>query len=252
MEVVGGSSLKVETESPKEGALLGFKRQATPIDELSERMTRRVDIAIVEVVIAEALPFSIVNSDAFRNIVNVMKPTYTSFDRTLLQKILRALYEEQRDSLRRALGPTEAVAVHFTSDGWTSLSHHHHISLTAHWLDNSWKLHHALLGIPYLGINQDAVSTARAWHRLISEFELAGRAGFFRCDAAAVMPRAAAQAKVPYFRCLVHLVQLVVRDALAIPVVAKVFATAKRVVTFFHHSSKATDMLRQRQEHQMQ
>ena len=51
----------------------------------------------------------------------------------------------------------------------------------------------------------------------------------------------------PRFGCLAHTLQLGVKKSMEIPQVSRVLARAQRVVTHFHHSSKSTYILKQKQ-----
>ena len=51
----------------------------------------------------------------------------------------------------------------------------------------------------------------------------------------------------PRFGCLAHTLQLGVKKSMEIPQVSRVLACARRVVTHFHHSSKSTYILKQKQ-----
>ena len=51
----------------------------------------------------------------------------------------------------------------------------------------------------------------------------------------------------PRFGCLAHTLQIEVKKAMEIPQVSRALARAHRVVTHFHHSSKSSYILKQKQ-----
>ena len=90
-------------------------------------------------------PFSIVDDDGFRSLLDALQPRYIILSRKYFsESIMLKLFEDMKSVV-----DTEISAVsHFslTTDKWTTyLNSSSLLSLTAHWLNNSFEQRSALL-----------------------------------------------------------------------------------------------------------
>ena len=99
----------------------------------------------IRVFIAHDLrPCSIVESPSFINLLQVLEPRYKVPSRTYFsQTVIPSLYTEVKKDV--ITGIWKAVSVALTTDGWTSRATESHITTTAHYISQDWKLENKVL-----------------------------------------------------------------------------------------------------------
>lgn len=89
-------------------------------------------------------PFSIVEDPSVRRLLRRMDPKYTVPSRTHFStKVVPKIYEETKATVKQTLQETESIAI--TTDGWTSRSTKSYITITAHGINNDWKMENVVL-----------------------------------------------------------------------------------------------------------
>ena len=94
---------------------------------------------ITNLLIEELLPFSVVNSTAFREVLQSADPRYNVPDRnSFATKYIPKLYEEKRDKLKALLKYTsqsgEVIYPNITHDCWTSIATQSYATMTVHFI----------------------------------------------------------------------------------------------------------------------
>lgn len=81
---------------------------------------QKLDLALVNMIVKDAQPFSIVEDHGFKAFVNLLDPTYILPTRKALGKTVEAKYKatKERDIVR----VQKASAVSLSSDMWTSMN----------------------------------------------------------------------------------------------------------------------------------
>ena len=95
-------------------------------------------------------PFSIVNNQGFRQVLQLAEPRYTlPSDTYLCQTAVPDLYKSVYAQVADRVQSVKFVS--FTTDTWTtSTSSESLISLTGHWIDEEWKRRAAVLQTSHL------------------------------------------------------------------------------------------------------
>ncbi|XP_077251806.1 zinc finger BED domain-containing protein RICESLEEPER 3-like [Tasmannia lanceolata] len=104
-----------------------------------DRARRELAIFIIKL----ELPFNIVDKDAFRDFIMVIQPRIKVISRTTIRKELLNIYGEEKLKLKRLIGVCHRVSL--TADMWTSNQTLGYLCLTAHFIDDNWKLHKKIL-----------------------------------------------------------------------------------------------------------
>lgn len=158
------------------------------------------------------MPFSLVDSDSFRNILAMDACHRTKISTT----VLRDLVKEFRDVLQPILAKTRC---HVGFDLWSSVNHNHYCVSTIHWISEDWVLERAALDLmPLVGqAADDIVASMRATFEkfAVDDSLLASICtdGASNEVAAATFDGFAENAE--HVWCLVHQLNLVVGDAYA-------------------------------------
>jgi hypothetical protein len=186
------------------------------------------------------LPFNVVSSGGFLNLMHVLEPLFTVADRTTYSSTyLGNLWSSAKSDIQQKL--SKMVACCATSDGWSGDPRMHFCSFTLHWISADWKLHNTILTTTALPVRQDSVAIAEAWKETMTEFGV--KPSRMTADGAAVMPKACNVGGISYMPCLAHVLQLVVRYGFDVPGISLVLTQCKKVVSFFSRSCQATQLL---------
>ncbi|XP_028084977.1 zinc finger BED domain-containing protein RICESLEEPER 1-like [Camellia sinensis] len=99
--------------------------------------------ALAEMIILDELPFRFVEGVGFRRFCNALQPKFTMIpSRTTVAKDLVAIFNTERTTLRNFL---KGRRVCLTTDTWTSIQNLNYMCLTAHFIDDDWKLQKRIL-----------------------------------------------------------------------------------------------------------
>lgn len=115
----------------------------------SSNRAKAISGAILQFIVKDMRPFSVVENSGFKNLVAVLEPRYTIPSRQHFSvKALPELYEQQKIEVKTDLA--EAVTVALTTDGWTSRATESYITITSSHIDNEWKLKNYVLQVHFL------------------------------------------------------------------------------------------------------
>ena len=109
-----------------------------PYDKKSTRW-RDVTNAITNYIAKEMVPIQVVEREGFKQLVNTLDPRYTVPGRKYFSETaLPNLYDSCRQTLMNELQKVQHFAT--TTDLWSSRTSDPYLSLTVHFIDESWQL----------------------------------------------------------------------------------------------------------------
>ena len=112
----------------------------------SSSRAKAISGAILQFIVKDLRPFSVVQNSGFQNLLHVLEPRYTIPSRQHFSyKALPELYEKKKTELKSNLA--EAVAVALTTDGWTSRATESYVTITCNYIDKEWKLRSNVLQV---------------------------------------------------------------------------------------------------------
>ena len=100
--------------------------------------------ALARMIIVDELPFSFVENEGFRHFMSVTQPRFPLPGRISIARDCLSLYESEKLKLRSMFTKTNQ-SVCLTTDAWTSVQNINYMVLTAHFIDQDWKLHKRIL-----------------------------------------------------------------------------------------------------------
>ncbi|KAG7954614.1 hypothetical protein I3843_11G028400 [Carya illinoinensis] len=98
-----------------------------------------VRLAIAEMVIIDELSFRIVEGQGFKKLVWLLEPRFKVPYRVTVARDCMKLFTSEKAKLRKLFKDWE-MRVSLTTDTWTSIQNLNYMCLTAHFIDNDWKL----------------------------------------------------------------------------------------------------------------
>ena len=101
-------------------------------------------IACAEMIIIDELPFSHLEGEGFRKFCRVLNPNFDPpSHRTISRDVFQLFLDEKKKLKDFFVAKKQRVCL--TIDTWTSIQNNNYMSLTAHFIDDDWKLHKMIL-----------------------------------------------------------------------------------------------------------
>ncbi|XP_055961537.1 zinc finger BED domain-containing protein RICESLEEPER 2-like [Mercurialis annua] len=134
-------------------ALLSFQpvvnMEAAPGANLFSVANWKFDQEVVRQVVAymiivDELPFKFVEKQGFRRLMSLACPMFKIPSRWTVNRDCYAMFVEEKLKLKQFF-KTHSQRVSLTSDSWTSNQRLNYMCITAHFIDNDWKLHKKII-----------------------------------------------------------------------------------------------------------
>lgn len=144
----------------------------------------------------------------------------------------------------------ETHAVSLTIDGWTSNVNENCLGITCHFFEVTkfLTLHSTTLDVILIEKDETANNLSQLIRNCLTEWEIFDKVNHIVTDNAANMKLTVELLNKKHFPCFTHSLNLVLRNAITKcnnNEVLLVITKCKNLVTFFHHSPKASRMLKE-------
>lgn len=136
--------------------------------------------------------------------------------------------------------------VSITHDGWTSLNTESYNTTTLHFINNDWELKTAVLDTKKIEGSHTSERIAETLETTKVKWGLPEILA--TSDSAANEKKAFQLLNWNRFGCYGHRINLIVKQSMDIPEVKLLTGKARKLVTFFHTSTSAADMLKLKQK----
>ena len=244
--------LKVEKEKARVNS--SDERQASQpkIDESFEAMKpyntespRYIAItnAVARMIATDFQPFSIVEDEGFKLVLNVMDQRYKVPSRKYFsEKIIPNMYKDVREKVKSSIQSATFLAM--TTDCWTSRAVDSYLSITAHFIDDKFKRRLAVLDTFPMCERHTAQNLLSKILSILETWEIdKKKISCFVRDNAANITAAIRDGGFANIGCVDHTLQLAINDSLKVDAVADLIKTVKTVVGHFHRSSASRQLL---------
>jgi hypothetical protein len=135
-----------------------------------------------------------------------------------------------------------AVGLAITTDGWQSIAVHSYAAITAHWLDDDFRMQRSMLGVERMLGSHTHQNIGDMLVRVLDSFGIRDKAFHFTTDNAENWVKAITEVVGGlHSRCFAHTLQLLVNKALEKH--EKLISDVRGVVTVFSHSTAKVEQL---------
>lgn len=143
--------------------MIDGKNDLFKIDKFSQEKFREL---LNNAIIKHDLPFSFVDYEGIRDIFNYLNPEVKNISRNTAKVDVLRMHsiEAKRLSVMLADCPGRIC---LTSDLWTSIATDGYISVTAHFIDNDWKLHKRILNFSYMPPPYNGIALSDKIYKLL-------------------------------------------------------------------------------------
>ncbi|KAF7835614.1 zinc finger BED domain-containing protein RICESLEEPER 2-like [Senna tora] len=124
---------------------------------------------VAKLVIKHDCPFSFVEHEGFRDLVNFLNSEAHSISRNTLKADVLKLYSKEKDHLKHSLSLIPG-RISITSDLWSSISTDEYMVVTAHYIDDEWNLHKKVLSFTHVPPPRTGALLAERLYGLLREW----------------------------------------------------------------------------------
>ncbi|CAL9708171.1 unnamed protein product [Knipowitschia caucasica] len=203
---------------------------------------KMLDDAIVDMIIRDGQPFTVVEGEGFTNLMKISDPQYKLPSRESVKAMVEERYQKNRKTAAEDL--KKASAVSLTADMWTSRNMDAYLGVSCHYLADSLDLTTVLLGVRYFPETPTAAHIAEATSNLMAEWEINDKVCAMVTDGARNIVESVNQLRIPHTHCFAHLLNLVVKKSISqTPQLDSMRRKACQIVAHFKSSRTAKEYL---------
>ncbi|KAL4219493.1 hypothetical protein ACF0H5_022070 [Mactra antiquata] len=230
-------SFKEDLPDKKQQTLKCFV--STPAKKLSLEKTSCLDDKLLTLITDKMLLLSIEDHSSFVDFIRELEPAYKVPGRKLVVKKLKEKYQQGVKILSDLVADCSSVAL--THDSWTSIKTESFDTVTAHFIDNNWVLHSAVLRTTHFSGSHTGENISKHLAETIKVWKIQDPT--FVTDNAANERKAIRELGYLRIGCYGHRLNLVVKKGLENPKAKNLIDKGRSIVTFFHTSTNATEVL---------
>lgn len=204
--------------------------------------------SISEMIVRDLQPLSVVEQDGFRRLVNTLDPSYRLPSRRFFMgENIPSMYEDCHAKVKKCIDAAETVVM--TTDMWTSRATEAFITVTCHIIDENWKMQTYVLETSSFSERHSADNICSTLRRIAAEWGITDKIKAVVTDNGANMVAAVRKAGWTHYPCFAHTLNLVVKDSIKkLPGLLDIQQRCSAIVSFFHHSTHATEKLKEVQK----
>ena len=221
-------------------------KKATPFVASSSR-AKEITEAIAYFICKDLQPYSVVQGEGFKHLMKVLEPRYKIPDRTTFAEAkVPALYDKVKVDIKKSMRDADRIAL--TADGWTSCATQSYITVTAHHIDKKWEMQNAVLQTREFHGAHTGVNLSELLRDVCEEWNISDKQPALVTDNARNMILAGSGAEMkPHVRCIAHTLNLSSQKVFKVQSVSELMVKIRKVVTYFHKSTKACEALHEKQ-----
>ncbi|XP_049447489.1 zinc finger BED domain-containing protein 4-like [Epinephelus fuscoguttatus] len=243
--------LEAYSEAVKERDERGAAASSTQptVVQMSTRYTRskKVDLAIVEMIATDNQPFTVVSGVGFKRLVALLEPRYSlKTDKYYRTDLFEDVHTKVENKIKELVTSDNAGPyLAFTTDCWSGETESL-MSLTCHFIDKDWQMKQIVLNVKAMDGSHTGEYISDMFLSLLKHWDIeTERVVLVLRDSGANMIKGMRLAKLPDLSCSAHTLQLVVNDGISSQrAVADIVAKLKSSATHFNHSVLAEQRLK--------
>lgn len=248
---MSGGTIKVRPKKvtcPRQQTIVASFDKRSKFPPGDKRQTEIVKL-IAKMICVDGQPISIVENRGFRELVNHLEPRLVMPSRKILANdVIPQMYNDVLHAVKTKLNNSQFVAL--TTDLWSSVSNDDYLSLTVHYLDETFVWQHLCIEVaPFPEVSHTAAHICSFVTNLLAEWQLVEKVVAIVRDNGRNVTAALEQSAFCHTACLAHTLQLVLKDGVfSNKIVVNLLSQCRRLVGHFKHSAHSTKILKQCQK----
>lgn len=230
-----------EKHSSQQQTISSFTKRTTLTDKRRQEITK----LIVKFIVKDVRPLSAVRGEGFRELLNFFEPNYVIPSYRTMWNTIKCEYSSLHSDMEEEM---RGKSVSLTTDLWTSPNMEPYITVTAHYITNTWELKARVLCTTLMPERHTAPNIANRLTEIIEEWGISVFCTVHDNASNMNLAMELCEMSPKDLGCSGHTLQLAIKSGLVLPEVTKTVDAARRVVSHFRHSALATCALKTRQE----
>lgn len=206
-----------------------------------------IRLALVKMIIMDELPFKFVLGMGFKQFMAIACPRFVIPSRWTIQRDCYQLFLDESKRLKSFFRKSP-VRICLTTDTWTSMQKINYMCVTAHYIDNEWKLNKKLLSFTPISThrgkdigmaiekilndwNIQKIFTVTVDNASSNDTAISYLKEKMRYDVHSVM-----QCELMHIRCVAHIINLIVVDGLSINEVSSSIEKVRESIKYVRSS----------------
>lgn len=190
------------------------------------------------------LPLSFVEGEGFKEVLQFLEPDYDIPSRRTITARIELQHESSVSKLKSTLATVDFVAI--TSDSWTALTTESYVTITCHFIADT-KVNSYVLQTRAMEERHSAANLADYLKTSVEQWGLDGKVVACVHDNASNMIAANRDVNWESVPCFAHTLQLAINDGFKAASMNRLIGACSRLVGHFHHSTIASNALKQKQ-----
>ena len=244
------TTLTRHLKSRHHNAYIELYEQRITIEPWTTEMQKAKHEFLVNWVIVDQQPFTIVDNSSFRKFMSSVQPRYKLPSRYTLKEMIVSKFEmAQKEICNYFQLSTSKVSL--TMDMWTSISALGILAVTVHYINDSWQFEHFVLDVLYIPSPHDSITIKDSVVKITDEFKISNRLIGITTDNEAKMIAATRKigenfelSDFQHYRCTAHVLNLVVKAALETNNIPLPIKKLRTFISTVRNSPKQMDKLK--------
>lgn len=196
-------------------------------------------------IVTDLQPVSMVEDAGFRHFMKVVEPRYKIPGRkSLMSTEIPKLYEQAKTTLKDSLESANSVVL--TSDMWTARTTEAYLTVSGHFIDQNWQMQACTLETAHVAVQHTADNISELLTKITDDWNITSKVHAVITDNGANMVSAVRKTQWKHIPCFSHTLNLVVKDSIKAETgLVSILERCGAIVRFFHHSTKASDKLKE-------
>nr|XP_055045539.1 uncharacterized protein LOC129431635 [Misgurnus anguillicaudatus] len=190
-----------EADGHTSGEITGTSSRGETSGTSKQARQRNIDEALVDMIVKDSQPFSMVEDEGFRAFVQKLDPTYVLPSRHGLKDMVEARYKVTKEKVVEEV--KSANTVNLTSDMWTSINTEAYLAVTYHYI-NEEKLCSVVLGVLKFPETHTAEHIKEAKSILLESWGIRDKVTCLVTDHASNMTLCANLLQIRHIPCFAH------------------------------------------------
>ncbi|XP_060796685.1 zinc finger BED domain-containing protein 4-like [Neoarius graeffei] len=217
----------------------------------SDNRSKKIDVAIMEMIATDNQPFTVVADVGFKRLVAMLEPRYSLKSEKYYRTVLFEDVHSKVEKKIKELITLDNAGPHlsFTTDCWSGETESL-MSLICHFIDKEWKRQQIVLNVKAMHGSHTGQYICDVFLGLLKHWDIdPERVVLVLHDSGANLVKGMRLTELPDLSCSAHTLQLVVNDGVSSQrAVADIVAKLKSSATHFNHSVLAKQHLREIQK----
>ncbi len=198
-------------------------------------------------IVKDLQPISMVEDQGFRHVMKVVDPRYQIPSRkSMMTGEIPKLYEQAQKTVKDSIQSASSLVL--TSDMWTARTTEAYLTLSGHFIDKDWQMQSCNLATIHVAVQHTADNISEILTKITDEWGITNKVHAVITDSGANMVSAVRKTCWKHIPCFSHTLNLIVKDSIkADTSLESILEKCSAIVRFFHHSTRATDKLKELQ-----